>query len=161
MAENTLYLDWARDVLDTEAEGLREIAAALNHDFVRAAEALLHCKGRVVITGMGKSGHIGRKMAATMASTGTPAFFVHPAEAAHGDLGMIVDHDVVVAISNSGESDEIAAIIPALKRKNITLICITAHPTSTMARHADIHITAAVSKEACPLALRRLPVRPP
>ena len=95
----------------------------------------------------------GRKMAATMASTGTPAFFVHPAEAAHGDLGMIVDHDVVVAISNSGESDEIAAIIPALKRKNITLICITAHPTSTMARHADIHITAAVSKEACPLGL--------
>ena len=153
MAENTLYLDWARDVLDTEAEGLREIAAALDHDFVRAAEALLHCKGRVVITGMGKSGHIGRKMAATMASTGTPAFFVHPAEAAHGDLGMIVDHDVVVAISNSGESDEIAAIIPALKRKNITLICITAHPTSTMARHADIHITAAVSKEACPLGL--------
>lgn len=153
MAENTLYLDWARDVLDTEAEGLREIAAALDHDFVRAAEALLHCKGRVVITGMGKSGHIGRKMAATMASTGTPAFFVHPAEAAHGDLGMIVDHDVVVAISNSGESDEIAAIIPALKRKNITLICITAHPTSTMARHADIHITAAVSKEACPFGL--------
>lgn len=153
MAENTLYLDWARDVLDTEAEGLREIAAALDHDFVRAAEALLHCKGRVVITGMGKSGHIGRKMAATMASTGTPAFFVHPAEAAHGDLGMIVDHDVVIAISNSGESDEIAAIIPALKRKNITLICITAHPTSTMARHADIHITAAVSKEACPLGL--------
>ena len=153
MAENTLYLDWARDVLDTEAEGLREIAAALDHDFIRAAEALLHCKGRVVITGMGKSGHIGRKMAATMASTGTPAFFVHPAEAAHGDLGMIVDHDVVVAISNSGESDEIAAIIPALKRKNITLICITAHPTSTMARHADIHITAAVSKEACPLGL--------
>ena len=153
MAENTLYLDWARDVLNTEAEGLREIAAALDHDFVHAAEALLHCKGRVVITGMGKSGHIGRKMAATMASTGTPAFFVHPAEAAHGDLGMIVDHDVVVAISNSGESDEIAAIIPALKRKNITLICITAHPTSTMARHADIHITAAVSKEACPLGL--------
>ena len=153
MAENTLYLDWARDVLDTEAEGLREIAAALNHDFVRAAEALLHCKGRVVITGMGKSGHIGRKMAATMASTGTPAFFVHPAEAAHGDLGMIVDNDVVVAISNSGESDEIAAIIPALKRKDITLVCITARPDSTMARHADIHITASVSKEACPLGL--------
>ena len=153
MAENTLYIEWARDVLNTEAEGLREIAAALDHDFVHAAEALLHCKGRVVITGMGKSGHIGRKMAATMASTGTPAFFVHPAEAAHGDLGMIVDNDVVVAISNSGESDEIAAIIPALKRKNITLICITAHPTSTMARHADIHITAAVSKEACPLGL--------
>ncbi len=153
MAENTLYLDWARDVLNTEAEGLHEIAAALDDNFVRAAEALLHCKGRVVIAGMGKSGHIGRKMAATMASTGTPAFFVHPAEAAHGDLGMIVDNDVVVAISNSGESDEIAAIIPALKRKNITLICITARPDSTMAHHADIHITASVSKEACPLGL--------
>ena len=106
-----------------------------------------------MVTGMGKSGHIGSKIAATMASTGTPAFFVHPAEAAHGDLGMIVDHDIVIAISNSGESDEILAIIPALKRKNITLICITARPDSTMARHADIHITAAVSQEACPLGL--------
>ena len=153
MAGNGQYLDWAREVLHTEAEGLREIAAELDEQFVRAADSLLHCKGRVVITGMGKSGHIGRKIAATMASTGTPAFFVHPAEAAHGDLGMIVDNDVVVAISNSGESDEIAAIIPALKRKNITLICITARPDSTMARHADIHITASVSKEACPLGL--------
>ena len=110
MAGNEKYLDWAREVLYTEAEGLREIAAELDENFVLAAGALLHCKGRVVITGMGKSGHIGRKMAATMASTGTPAFFVHPAEAAHGDLGMIVDNDVVVAISNSGESDEIAAM---------------------------------------------------
>lgn len=153
MAGNGQYLDWAREVLHTEAEGLREIAAELDENFALAADALLHCKGRVVITGMGKSGHIGRKIAATMASTGTPAFFVHPAEAAHGDLGMIVDNDVVVAISNSGESDEIAAIIPALKRKNITLICITARPDSTMASHADIHITASVSKEACPLGL--------
>ena len=153
MAGNGQYLDWAREVLHTEAEGLREIATELDENFVLAADALLHCTGRVVITGMGKSGHIGRKIAATMASTGTPAFFVHPAEAAHGDLGMIVDNDVVVAISNSGESDEIAAIIPALKRKNITLICITARPDSTMASHADIHITASVSKEACPLGL--------
>ncbi|HFA8124446.1 TPA: KpsF/GutQ family sugar-phosphate isomerase [Neisseria gonorrhoeae] len=153
MAENEKYLDWAREVLHTEAEGLREIAAELDENFVLAAGALLHCKGRVVITGMGKSGHIGRKMAATMASTGTPAFFVHPAEAAHGDLGMIVDNDVVAAISNSGESDEITAIIPALKRKDITLVCITARPDSTMARHADIHITASVSQEACPLGL--------
>lgn len=153
MAENEKYLDWAREVLHTEAEGLREIAAKLDENFVLAADALLHCKGRVVITGMGKSGHIGRKMAATMASTGTPAFFVHPAEAAHGDLGMIVDNDVVAAISNSGESDEITAIIPALKRKDITLVCITARPDSTMARHADIHITASVSQEACPLGL--------
>ncbi|EMS2066671.1 SIS domain-containing protein [Neisseria gonorrhoeae] len=153
MVENEKYLDWAREVLHTEAEGLREIAAELDENFVLAADALLHCKGRVVITGMGKSGHIGRKMAATMASTGTPAFFVHPAEAAHGDLGMIVDNDVVAAISNSGESDEITAIIPALKRKDITLVCITARPDSTMARHADIHITASVSQEACPLGL--------
>ncbi|HGT2149384.1 TPA: SIS domain-containing protein [Neisseria gonorrhoeae] len=153
MTENEKYLDWAREVLHTEAEGLREIAAELDENFVLAADALLHCKGRVVITGMGKSGHIGRKMAATMASTGTPAFFVHPAEAAHGDLGMIVDNDVVAAISNSGESDEITAIIPALKRKDITLVCITARPDSTMARHADIHITASVSQEACPLGL--------
>ncbi|EPI1858276.1 KpsF/GutQ family sugar-phosphate isomerase [Neisseria gonorrhoeae] len=153
MAENEKYLDWAREVLHTEAEGLREIAAELDENFVLAADALLHCKGRVVITGMGKSGHIGRKMAATMASTGTPAFFVHPVEAAHGDLGMIVDNDVVAAISNSGESDEITAIIPALKRKDITLVCITARPDSTMARHADIHITASVSQEACPLGL--------
>ncbi|MDO5058886.1 MAG: KpsF/GutQ family sugar-phosphate isomerase [Neisseria sp.] len=147
------YLSWAREVLHTEAAGLREIADGLDGSLVRAADVLLACTGRVVIMGMGKSGHIGRKMAATMASTGTPAFFVHPGEAAHGDLGMIVDGDVVLAISNSGESDEISAIIPALKRKNITLIAITAKPHSTMARHADIHITAAVSQEACPLGL--------
>lgn len=153
MTANQIYLDWAREVLHTEAAALNEISDGIDGSFAAAADALLHCRGRVVITGMGKSGHIGRKIAATMASTGTPAFFVHPAEAAHGDLGMIVDNDVVVAISNSGESDEISAIIPALKRKNITLICITARPHSTMARHADIHITAAVSQEACPLGL--------
>lgn len=147
------YLDWAREAMHTEAEAVREVAAALDDNFVRAAEVLLGCRGRVIITGMGKSGHIARKTAATFASTGTPAFFVHPAEAAHGDLGMIVDGDVVLALSNSGESDEILALIPALKRKNITLICITARPQSAMARHADIHITAAVSQEACPLGL--------
>ncbi|MDO5356084.1 MAG: KpsF/GutQ family sugar-phosphate isomerase [Conchiformibius sp.] len=147
------YLDWAREAMHTEAEAVREVAADLDGNFVRAAEVLLDCRGRVIITGMGKSGHIARKTAATFASTGTPAFFVHPAEAAHGDLGMIVDGDVVLALSNSGESDEILALIPALKRKNITLICITARPQSAMARHADIHITAAVSQEACPLGL--------
>lgn len=153
MANTEQYLGWAKDVLHTEAQALNEIAASLDEHFVEAAEALLHCTGRVVIMGMGKSGHIGRKMAATMASTGTPAFFVHPAEAAHGDLGMIVDGDVVIAISNSGENDEVTVIMPALKRKDVTLICITSKSTSTMARHADIHITAAVSKEACPLGL--------
>lgn len=152
-AAPSAYLNWAREAMHTEAEAVREVAAALDDNFVRAAEVLLDCRGRVIITGMGKSGHIARKTAATFASTGTPAFFVHPAEAAHGDLGMIVDGDVVLALSNSGESDEILALIPALKRKNITLICITARPQSAMARHADIHITAAVSQEACPLGL--------
>lgn len=153
MSGKKQYLDWAKEVLRIEAESLKEISATLNGDFTQAAEAILHCNGRVVVMGMGKSGHIGRKIAATLASTGTPAFFVHPAEAAHGDLGMIVDGDVVMAISNSGESDEITAIIPALKRKSITFISITAKPHSTMARHADIHITVAVAHEACPLGL--------
>lgn len=105
---------WAREVFAAEALGLQEIAEGLNGGFSEAIDALRNCRGRVVIMGVGKSGHIGRKIAATMASTGTPAFFVHPAEAAHGDLGMIVDGDVVIALSNSGESDEIAALIPAL-----------------------------------------------
>ena len=153
MSNREQYLHWAREVLRIEAESLNEISAELDGGFTEAAATILHCEGRVVVMGMGKSGHIGRKIAATMASTGTPAFFVHPAEAAHGDLGMIVDGDVVLAISNSGESDEITAVIPALKRKNITLICITAKPRSTMARYADIHITASVSHEACPLGL--------
>lgn len=147
------YLDWAKDALNIEAEAIHEMVRSLNHDFTRAADAILQCKGRVIVTGMGKSGHIGSKIAATFASTGTPAFFVHPAEAAHGDLGMIMDGDVVLALSNSGESDEILAIMPALKRKNICLICITSKNTSSMAKHADIHIQAAVSQEACPLGL--------
>ena len=147
------YLDWARTALHTEAAAITELANTLDDHFVRAADILLACAGRVIVTGMGKSGHIARKIAATFASTGTPAFFVHPAEAAHGDLGMVVDGDVVLALSNSGESDEILSIMPALKRKNISLICITAKPESSMAKHADIHITAAVSQEACPLGL--------
>ena len=152
--ENTTqYIRWAQEVLQIETAGLREISDGLDANFAAAADTILNCTGRLVVTGIGKSGHVGHKIAATLASTGTPAFFVHPAEAAHGDLGMIVDGDVVLAISNSGESDEISAILPALKRKNITLICITAHPESTMARHADIHLTAAVSQEACPLGL--------
>ena len=153
MEQHEQYLDWAREVLHIEADCLNEAAASLDTHFVQAAEALLSCKGRVVVTGVGKSGHISRKIAATLASTGTPAFFVHPAEAAHGDLGMIVDGDVVVAISHSGESDELLTLLPALKRKKITLISITSRPTSTLARTADIHIKVAVSREACPLGL--------
>lgn len=148
-----LYLDWASVTMTTESAAINEVAASLGRDFVAAVEAILRCSGRIIVMGMGKSGHIGHKIAATFASTGTPAFFVHPAEAAHGDLGMIVDNDVVLALSNSGESDEILAIIPVLKRKNTTLICITSNPLSSMAKHADIHIQAAVSQEACPLGL--------
>ena len=147
------YTEWARQVLSTEAEALQEVSRGLDEAFVQAVEAILNCRGRVVVMGIGKSGHISRKIAATMASTGTPAFFVHPAEAAHGDLGMIVDGDVVVALSNSGESDEVTSILPALKRKNVQLVCITGRPHSTMARYADIHITCTVSHEACPLGL--------
>ena len=147
------YIEWAREVLQIAADGLKELSDGLNGTFAAAADTILSCTGRLVVMGIGKSGHVGHKIAATLASTGTPAFFVHPTEAAHGDLGMIVDGDVVLAISNSGESDEISAILPALKRKNICLICITAHPESTMAQHADIHLTAAVSQEACPLGL--------
>ena len=151
--DDNALLDRARQVLAIEADAVQHLRDTLDEGFCRACRQVLACQGRVIVSGMGKSGHIARKIAATLASTGTPAFFVHPAEAAHGDLGMIVDGDAVLAISNSGESDEINAILPALKRKNITLICITARPDSTMARHADIHITASVSKEACPLGL--------
>lgn len=150
---NRPYLEWARETLAAEAAAIAEVSTQLDGSFSRAAEAVLACMGRVIVTGMGKSGHIGRKIAATLASTGTPAYFVHPAEAAHGDLGMVADGDVVLALSNSGESDEILAIIPALKRKNTTLVCITSNPQSAMAKHADIHIRAAVSHEACPLNL--------
>lgn len=153
MTINAQYIEWAHQVLATEAVALQEISASIDDAFVQTVEAILACHGRVVVMGMGKSGHISRKIAATLASTGTPAFFVHPAEAAHGDLGMVVDGDVVLAISNSGESDEIISILPALKRKNIELVCFTSNPQSTMARYADIHVTVAVSEEACPLGL--------
>ncbi|WP_431733597.1 KpsF/GutQ family sugar-phosphate isomerase [Kingella kingae] len=150
---NHQYLTWAQQALSIEAQSIAEISQNLGDDFVQAASAILNCTGRTIVMGMGKSGHVGRKIAATLASTGTPAFFVHPAEAAHGDLGMILDNDVVLALSNSGESDEILAILPALKRKHTTLICITSNPQSSMARYADIHIQAKVSQEACPLGL--------
>ena len=153
MGNQKQYVAWAREVFAAEALGLQEIAEGLNGGFSEAIDALLNCRGRVVIMGVGKSGHIGRKIAATMASTGTPAFFVHPAEAAHGDLGMIVDGDVVIALSNSGESDEIAALIPALKRRDVVLIGITARSQSTLAQHAHIFIQATVSQEACPMDL--------
>lgn len=118
-----------------------------------ALELILHCRGRVVVSGMGKSGHIGNKIAATLASTGTPAFFVHPGEASHGDLGMITHDDVVIALSNSGESAELLTIVPLLKRHGAKLITMTGNPRSTLAREADVHLDASVEKEACPLGL--------
>ncbi|MBL8334978.1 MAG: KpsF/GutQ family sugar-phosphate isomerase [Rubrivivax sp.] len=121
--------------------------------FAQAVQAVLQCRGRVVVMGMGKSGHVGRKIAATLASTGTPAFFVHPAEASHGDLGMLTGGDVVLAISNSGESDELAAILPAIRRLGVVLVAMTGRAESTLARHADWVLSSAVDQEACPLNL--------
>ncbi|MEP7303076.1 MAG: KpsF/GutQ family sugar-phosphate isomerase [Caldimonas sp.] len=146
-------LDLARATLDIEARALEGLKARQGDAFVAAVRAMLACKGRVVVMGMGKSGHVGRKVAATLASTGTPAFFVHPAEASHGDLGMVTRDDVVLAISNSGESDEIGAIVPAIKRLGVTLVAMTGGAESSLARHADIVVSSAVDQEACPLNL--------
>lgn len=143
----------ARRTFDIEAAALVGLKQRVGDSFVAAVRAALACRGRVVVMGMGKSGHVGRKIAATLASTGTPALFVHPAEASHGDLGMVTAGDVVLAISNSGESDELAAILPALKRLLVTLIAMTGRPDSTLARHADIVLSCAVDQEACPLNL--------
>ena len=142
-----------KDVLAIEREGLAQLDQYINQDFAQACEKIYYCVGKVVVMGMGKSGHIGRKMAATFASTGTPSFFVHPGEAAHGDLGMVSPQDVVIALSNSGESNEILALIPVLKRLKVALICMTSRPESSMARAADIHLCVKVPKEACPLGL--------
>ena len=146
-------LQLARDTLDIEAAALQGLKARLDDQFVRAVEMVLAVQGRVVVTGMGKSGHIGRKIAATLASTGTPAMFVHPAEASHGDLGMIKAVDVVLGISNSGESDELVAILPVLKRQGVPLIAMTGGLQSSLARHADVVLDSSVEKEACPLNL--------
>ena len=150
-AERALAL--ARATLDIEARALDALKERQGDGFVAALAAVLACRGRVVVMGMGKSGHAGRKVAATLASTGTPAFFVHPGEASHGDLGMVTAGDVVLAISNSGESDEIAAIVPAIKRLGVTLIAMTGNVESNLGRHADIVISSAVDQEACPLNL--------
>ncbi|WES90542.1 MULTISPECIES: arabinose-5-phosphate isomerase KdsD [Dickeya] len=142
-----------RQVLSIERDSLAQLDQYIDDSFSRACEKMFYCHGKVVVMGMGKSGHIGCKMAATFASTGTPAFFVHPGEASHGDLGMITAQDIVIAISNSGESHEILALIPVLKRLQVCLICMTGNPESTMAKAADIHLCVHVSQEACPLGL--------
>ena len=146
-------LELAARTFEIEARALQALAARQGEGFTRAVQAMLACRGRTVVMGMGKSGHVGRKIAATLASTGTPAFFVHPAEASHGDLGMVTHGDVVLAISNSGEVDELAAILPALRRIGVTLVAMTGRPGSTLAQHADIVLSSAVDQEACPLNL--------
>jgi arabinose-5-phosphate isomerase len=142
-----------RRVLEIEARAVRELADRLDANFVRAAQIVLACKGRVVVSGIGKSGHIARKIASTLASTGTPAFFVHPAEASHGDLGMVTRDDVMIALSNSGESGELLVIVPLIKRLGGKLIAMTGNPDSTLAREADVHLDAKVAEEACSLGL--------
>ncbi|MDO9370993.1 MAG: KpsF/GutQ family sugar-phosphate isomerase [Gammaproteobacteria bacterium] len=143
----------ARAVIDTEAKAVAALAARIDANFVRACQYMLDCEGRIVVIGMGKSGHIGGKIAATLASTGSPAFFVHPGEASHGDLGMITAKDVVLALSNSGETDEILTIVPLIKRLGVPLIALTGNPASTLARMASVHIDVSVAQEACPLGL--------
>jgi arabinose-5-phosphate isomerase len=145
----------AREALEIEAEAIRKLAERLDRDdsVPNAIAVMMACKGRVVVSGMGKSGHIGRKIAATLASTGTPALFLHPAEAAHGDLGMVTQGDVLIAISYSGESSELAVVIPAVKRMGVPVIAMTGKPESRLAQVADVHLNVAVDKEACPLNL--------
>jgi arabinose-5-phosphate isomerase len=143
----------ALNVIDIEKQAIEEIKQFINDDFEKACQLMIDCSGRVIVIGMGKSGHIGGKIAATLASTGTPAFFVHPGEASHGDLGMITQADVVLCISNSGETEEVLAITPVIKRIGCTLVAMTGNAQSTLAGLADTHICIAVSQEACPLGL--------
>ena len=143
----------ARAVLDIEARAVTALIERIDSAFVRAAECLLACQGRVVVLGMGKSGHIGGKIAATLASTGTPAFFVHPGEASHGDMGMIKAEDVVLALSNSGETDELRVLVPLLRRLGVPLVAMTGNPHSTLAEAATVHLDVGVAQEACPLGL--------
>ena len=145
-----MSLELAREVLTTEAEAILRLRDRLDDSFQHAVEMLAGCQGRFVWTGMGKSGIICRKLAATMASTGTPALFLHPAEAIHGDLGMVAPGDVVVAVSNSGETDELVQLVEYIKRLGNPLIAITSNPSSTLAGHADVHLNLAVDREACP-----------
>jgi len=146
-------IEIARKVLQTEADAVRSLIDKLDQSFEKAVDIILNSKGRVVVTGMGKSGLVGKKIAATFASTGTPAFFMHPAEASHGDLGMVTADDVIIAISNSGETDEVIGIIPFLKRFNVGLISLTGNQASTLARAAEVNLDISVQEEACPLGI--------
>jgi arabinose-5-phosphate isomerase len=152
-SESLRSLDMARRVLAIEADALRDMSGRLGEEFHRAVTTILASRGRVIVSGIGKSGHVARKIAATMASTGTPAYFVHAAEAVHGDLGMITRDDVLIALSNSGENDELLTVVPLVKRQGGKLIAITGNPQSALAREADVHLDAGVREEACPLNL--------
>ncbi len=145
--------DLAKEVLQIEADAIRRLTERIGSDFEKAVHLLLTCKGHVVVTGMGKSGAIGRKIAATLSSTGTPSLFLHPAEGVHGDLGAITPNDVVIALSYSGETDELLTILPAIKRLGVTLIVLTGNPNSTLAKAADVVLDVSVEREACPLNL--------
>lgn len=153
MTETSSLTQLGRAVIELEATAVSALVDRIDEDFVRACQIVMGCEGRVVVVGMGKSGHIGGKIAATLASTGTPAFFVHPGEASHGDLGMITPVDVVIAISNSGETDEILTILPIIKRMGAKLISLSGNPGSSLARQADVNLNVGVEKEACPLNL--------
>lgn len=146
-------IDSAKRTISLEQDAISSLLARIDHSFVQACELILNCTGRVVVVGMGKSGHIAHKIAATLASTGTPAFFVHPAEASHGDMGMITADDVVLALSNSGTTNEIVTLLPLIKRLGITLISMTGNAESTLATAADVNLDTYVAKEACPLNL--------
>ena len=152
-ADPATLIRLAREVLETEASAVSALIPRLDSTFTEACRLMLACRGRVVVTGMGKSGHVANKIAATLASTGTPAFFVHPGEASHGDLGMITGEDLVLALSNSGETSELVTILPLIKRLGVKLIALTGKPDSTLAKTADIHLDVSVAREACPLNL--------
>ncbi len=151
--DKTKLITMARAVIETETRAVSDLLPRIDDKFAQACDYMLHCQGRIVVTGMGKSGHIGNKIAATLASTGSPAFFVHPGEASHGDLGMITPQDVVITLSNSGETDELLTIVPIIKRLGVPLIALTGNPDSRLAREASVHIDISVEKEACPLGL--------
>ncbi len=151
MDDNILNI--GKKVLEIESHAISALIEKLNHSFDKAVNIIFECKGRVVVTGMGKSGLVGKKIAATLASTGTPAFFLHPAEAGHGDLGMVTSRDVILALSNSGETDEIISLLPFLKRFNVNIISMSGNPLSTLAKNSDVNLDISIKEEACPFGL--------
>ena len=153
MSQVQHLIDSAQRTIRLELEAVQDLLPRIGADFVKACDLILACKGRVIVVGMGKSGHVGNKIAATLASTGTPSFFVHPAEASHGDMGMITRDDLVLALSNSGSTAEIVTLLPLIKRQGIRLISVTGNPESPLAKAAEVNLDARVSKEACPLNL--------